>query len=300
MLTRERPRRPRRIRRSPQARSSLTTDEGAARLAPGSPARAGRLARARSSIVDAAAIVRAARARPPADPLRGRPARARRRSSRPGSSTSSSSRSRRSSPAGSAATRGSSLVEGADLLPGGPPRGGLLGVRRDGDHLFLRYELDVTVASRRRRIRAGRPQGTPRAMSPTSLRSSQALTNAALAGSLAACIVWFGPPGTDFAAHVFQLARLPPPRLRALDELLVRGPLHVRRLQPPLLPARRARRDPAARRAQRAASTAAFTLVIRQAVGRVDRLGDPVLRGRRGGVGASPRPSRTASGSRSR
>jgi hypothetical protein len=31
------------------------------------------------------------------------------------------------------------------------------------------------------------------------------VTNAALAGSLAALIVWFGPPGTDFAAHVFQL-----------------------------------------------------------------------------------------------
>src|SRR3954454_10330830 len=42
-------------------------------------------------------------------------------------------------------------------------------------------------------------------MSPTSLRSSQALTNAALAGSLAALIVWFLPPGTDTAAHVFQL-----------------------------------------------------------------------------------------------
>src|SRR6476469_5646713 len=42
-------------------------------------------------------------------------------------------------------------------------------------------------------------------MSLSSLRSSQALTNAALAGSLAALIVWFIPPGTDFAAHVFQL-----------------------------------------------------------------------------------------------
>ena len=33
------------------------------------------------------------------------------------------------------------LVEGADLLPGGPVAGRLLGVRRDGGHLFLRYEL---------------------------------------------------------------------------------------------------------------------------------------------------------------
>src|SRR4051812_3479218 len=42
-------------------------------------------------------------------------------------------------------------------------------------------------------------------MTLTNLRSSQALANAALAGSLAAIVAWFGPPGTDFAAHVFQL-----------------------------------------------------------------------------------------------
>jgi len=34
------------------------------------------------------------------------------------------------------------LVEGTDLLPGGPVEGRLLGVRRDHSHLFLRYELD--------------------------------------------------------------------------------------------------------------------------------------------------------------
>jgi riboflavin biosynthesis pyrimidine reductase len=33
------------------------------------------------------------------------------------------------------------LVEGADLLPGGPPHAELLSVRRDGSHLFLRYGL---------------------------------------------------------------------------------------------------------------------------------------------------------------
>ncbi len=33
------------------------------------------------------------------------------------------------------------LDDGADLLPGGPVAGRLLGVRRDGAHLFLRYEL---------------------------------------------------------------------------------------------------------------------------------------------------------------
>ena len=39
------------------------------------------------------------------------------------------------------------LVEGTDLLPAGPPRAGLIGVRRDGDHLFLRYRLDGTHPS---------------------------------------------------------------------------------------------------------------------------------------------------------
>ncbi len=33
------------------------------------------------------------------------------------------------------------LVEATDLLPGGPAHARLLGLRRDGDHLFLRYEL---------------------------------------------------------------------------------------------------------------------------------------------------------------
>ena len=43
------------------------------------------------------------------------------------------------------------------------------------------------------------------AMTDTSLRSTQTVVNAALAGSLAALLVWAGPPGTDLPAHVFQL-----------------------------------------------------------------------------------------------
>jgi hypothetical protein len=39
----------------------------------------------------------------------------------------------------------------------------------------------------------------------TTLRTSETVRNAALAGLLASLIAWFGPPGTDFAAHVFQL-----------------------------------------------------------------------------------------------
>ena len=47
---------------------------------------------------------------------------------------------------------------------------------------------------------------------------------------------------------------LPRARLHALEQLLVRGPLQLRQLQPPLLPARRAARDPAARGARRSRS----------------------------------------------
>src|SRR5881296_4061688 len=32
----------------------------------------------------------------------------------------------------------------------------------------------------------------------------EALLSAAAAASLAAVVLWFGPPGTDFAAHVYQ------------------------------------------------------------------------------------------------
>jgi riboflavin biosynthesis pyrimidine reductase len=40
-----------------------------------------------------------------------------------------------------ASDRRLALVEGTDLLPGGPPGASLLGIRRDEDHVFLRYRL---------------------------------------------------------------------------------------------------------------------------------------------------------------
>ena len=36
------------------------------------------------------------------------------------------------------------LVEGADLVPDGPLGARLMSLRRDGDHIFLRYQLDTT------------------------------------------------------------------------------------------------------------------------------------------------------------
>jgi riboflavin biosynthesis pyrimidine reductase len=38
------------------------------------------------------------------------------------------------------------LVEGTDLLPGGPLEASLLGIRQDEDHVFLRYRLDDVAA----------------------------------------------------------------------------------------------------------------------------------------------------------
>jgi riboflavin biosynthesis pyrimidine reductase len=39
------------------------------------------------------------------------------------------------------------LIEGADLVPGGPAGARILSVRRDGGHLFLRYELSRAPTS---------------------------------------------------------------------------------------------------------------------------------------------------------
>ncbi len=110
-------------------------------------------------------------------------------------------------------------------------------------------------------------------------------------------------PGTRLPAR-----RLPQARLRALDELLVRRALHVRRLQPDLLPARRARRDQAARRAERRRVGRRLHARDPADVGRGDRLGDPLLRRRRRRLGRHRRvplrprasPSRSPRSSRSR
>ncbi len=76
-----------------------------------------------------------------------------------------------------------------------------------------------------------------------------ALVAALAAALIAACSSGSAPPGSTW-----RRARLPahvpaPARLRDLEQLLVRGPLLVRHLQLPLLPACRACRDQAARRA---------------------------------------------------
>ena len=137
-------------------------------------------------------------------------------------------------------------------------------------------------------------------MSLTTLKSSQTLMNAALAGSLAALIAWAGPAGHRLPGARLPAPRVPPARLRALDELLVRRPLHVRRLQPDLLPARRARRDQAARRDQRRRLGGRVHARHPPDLGRVDASGSRASsRSSRRPRSSRPR-SPTASGSPSR
>ena len=122
-------------------------------------------------------------------------------------------------------------------------------------------------------------------MSLTSLDRAQTVTNAALAGSLAALIAWFGPPGHGLRRARLPAPPLPPARLRALDELLVRGPLQFvgySLLYYPLaalVGIRCSRCSASPPRPPRSRSSP------RQTWGRLDDLGHPVLRGRRRRVG---------------
>ena len=90
----------------------------------------------------------------------------------------------------------------------------------------------------------------------------EAVLSAAVAATAASLLVWLGPPGADLAAHVVPAHALPPARLHALEQLLVRGPLQLRHLQHALLPARGAARDPAAGVASVATAALAFTVVV--------------------------------------
>ena len=300
MLTAQRPRRPRasRVRR----RRDRAHDRRGRRAARRRGSRRGDRAARRRRSIRAAAIARAARPRAPADPL-ARAARTRSgRSSPRGSSTSSSSPSRRSSSAAPAPTRASRSSRATDLLPGGPldARTARRPPRRRPPLPALRARQATRCHHRRVALRPRQPRALPPgAMSLTSLRSSQALTNAALAGSLAAAdrLVRARPAptsprtsssSTSSSDHGFALwtnywyagrytfvgySLLYYP-LAALVGIKLLAVLSV------------------------AASTAAFTLVIRQTWGESTVWATRLLRGRRRGVGrlgrlplrARPRP----------
>src|SRR5581483_3526517 len=78
---------------------------------------------------------------------------------------------------------------------------------------------------------------------------------------------------------------LPRARLRPLDELLVRRPVQLRRLQPQLLPARRAARHQAASRHQRRRRDRVVHAHLRAHMGLGGGLGGAGVRARGGGVG---------------
>ena len=116
------------------------------------------------------------------------------------------------------------------------------------------------------------------------------------AGSIAAVLLWAGPPGVDLAAHAYQRTFLLAPRVRALEQLLVRRALLVRHLQLHLLPARGAVRDQgagarhdrrggarlhAARLARVGAGRAALEPHLRRALGRHRPVGGLPVRARR-------------------
>src|SRR5215203_6797717 len=85
------------------------------------------------------------------------------------------------------------------------------------------------------------------------------------------------PRGACVSAHA-----VPRSRLRALEQLLVRGPLQLRHLQPPVLPACSAARDPAARGCDSLDLRACLRRPALAGVGRVHALVESHLRG---GVG---------------
>ena len=123
------------------------------------------------------------------------------------------------------------------------------------------------------------------------------------AGTIAAVLLWAGPPGVDLAAHAYQRTLLLAPRLRALEQLLVRRALLVRHLQLHLLPAgggvrdqgagprhdlRRGARVHAARLARVGAGRPALEPDVRRALGRDRPLGGLPVRARRRPRAARP------------
>ncbi len=119
----------------------------------------------------------------------------------------------------------------------------------------------------------------------------EALAAAGVAATLAAALAWFGPPGSDFAAHLYQSALFEDQRVRDLEQLLVRRALQLRHLQPALLPARGPARDQAARGGQRRHGRARVRGRRSPRVGPRLTLVEPLLRrrlGRRRALGCLP------------
>ena len=99
----------------------------------------------------------------------------------------------------------------------------------------------------------------------------------------AALLAWAGPPGHRPRRPRLPAGRLPRPRLHALEQLLVRGPLQLRHLQPPLLPAGGRARDPPARGRDGRDRHARLRRPGLAGMGPAGALVEPDVRGRLGG-----------------
>ena len=111
----------------------------------------------------------------------------------------------------------------------------------------------------------------------------EALAAAGVAATLAAALAWLGPPGSDFAAHLYQSGLFEDHGFGIWNNFWYAGPLQLRHLQPPLLPARGAARDQAARGREHRDGCAR---VRRRRVARVGAgvaLVEPLVRRRLGG-----------------
>ena len=111
----------------------------------------------------------------------------------------------------------------------------------------------------------------------------EALAAAGVAATLAAALAWFGPPGSDFAAHLYQSGVFEDHGFADLEQLLVRRALQLRHLQPSLLPARGPSRDQAARRRERRDGRARVRGRRGARMGPRRALVEPLLRRRVGG-----------------
>ena len=128
----------------------------------------------------------------------------------------------------------------------------------------------------------------------------EAVAAAGVAAALAAALAWLGPPGQRFRGAPLPERRVRGPRLRDLEQLLVRRPLQLRHLQPPLLPARGPVRDQAARGRKHRHGGARVRRHRMRANGGLRHAGRTAPSPSSGPGSSSPAPSRSRSAPRSR
>ena len=167
----------------------------------------------------------------------------------------------------------------------------------------LRLSVRRTSPSQRANLRRGRYKSLRMTLRRPTPIVREALLAAFAAASLAALLLWAGPAGERPGRPCLPAGTLPQARVRPLEQLLVRGPLLVRHLQPPLLPPVGAARDQGPRPRVDLRRSGRIRDRDRSRVGAGDTLVVPNLRrplGGRGALGGLPvrarvraRPART-------